>query len=141
MRHALSLTLDAAERATTARTSWQQAVVSHGTIDADRHRLFERVIVGLGRGNRPVASPPEMRALSLQATGDNAEIGHTHPTVDLRVWRGWRQRTHGFVRHDRSAALRTRRYCRFVARLVLINGAPGSGKSTIAAALAQDNPM
>jgi len=34
-----------------------------------------------------------------------------------------------------------RRYCRAVTRLVLINGAPGSGKSTIAAALAQDNPM
>ena len=40
-----------------------------------------------------------------------------------------------------SGVLRARRYCRAVTRLVLINGAPGSGKSTIASALAQDSRM
>ena len=40
-----------------------------------------------------------------------------------------------------SGALRARRYCRAVTRLVLINGAPGSGKSTIASALAQRSRM
>ena len=52
----------------------------------------ERVIVGLGRGNRPWLSPQGMRALSLQATGDYAEILR-------RLWRGETVSYHGPAGH------------------------------------------
>jgi probable F420-dependent oxidoreductase len=58
----------------------------------------ERVIVGLGRGNRPWLSPQGMRALSLQATGDYAEILR-------RLWRGETVSYHGPAGHYPNMAM------------------------------------
>jgi len=41
----------------------------------------DRVIVGLGRGNRPLLAPQGVPVLSLQATGEYADILR-------RLWRG-----------------------------------------------------